>query len=78
VQVLYALNERYFLNEKGAIADIAHFALRPDHWQQTVEAVLARPGATAARLAASVSQLDALRAEVATLATSTLPEVESA
>lgn len=30
VQVLYALNERYFLNEKGAVNAVDTFPLRPD------------------------------------------------
>lgn len=36
-QVLFALNEEYLLNEKGAVALANRFALRPQDYQQRVE-----------------------------------------
>lgn len=44
VQVLFALNERYFLNEKGSLAATDSFELRPDGFGSTIAAVLGHPG----------------------------------
>ncbi|MDB9527205.1 hypothetical protein PN498_14485 [Oscillatoria sp. CS-180] len=40
-QVLFALNEEYFLNEKGAVAIANSFTLCPQDYQQQVESVFA-------------------------------------
>ncbi len=68
VQVLFALNRRYFVNEKGAVAAIESFPLRPDRFGASVDAVLAPSGAslverTAAcrRLVEAVAQLSGAR-----------------
>jgi len=66
VQVLFALNETHFINEKGAVCTAAAFALRPDGFGATVSNVLARPG-TAATLQSSVHQLRHLVADVRAL-----------
>ena len=57
VQVLFALNERYFVNEKGSVGAIASFALRPDGFAETVSSVLSRPGENPDVLTASVESL---------------------
>jgi len=44
IQVLYALNEQPFLNEKGAVAAIDSFRLRPDGFGTTVASALAQLG----------------------------------
>ena len=44
VQVLFALNKRYFVNEKGSVGAVDCFELRPPRFTQTVTEVLARPG----------------------------------
>ena len=63
VQVLFALNERYFVNEKGAIRAIDSFPLRPPEFGETVSTVLASPGASARELGTSVRLLaDLVRA----------------
>jgi predicted nucleotidyltransferase len=45
VQVLFALNRRYFLNEKGAVAAIDAFPLRPADFSAVVADVLSHTGA---------------------------------
>ncbi len=44
VQVLYALNERYFVNEKGSVAEVERMALRPARWATTVASILGASG----------------------------------
>jgi predicted nucleotidyltransferase len=60
VQVLFALNERYFVNEKGSVKATSTFPLRPDEFEETVSSVLAEPGRDPARLRASVRRLEEL------------------
>jgi predicted nucleotidyltransferase len=57
VQVLFALNETYFINEKGAVRTVDAFRLRPDHFGEIVPNVLAEPGTDAAALQRSIKQL---------------------
>ncbi|MCC7362821.1 MAG: nucleotidyltransferase domain-containing protein [Dehalococcoidia bacterium] len=64
VQVLFALNETYFLSEKGALARVDGFARKPRGFRRTVERVLAAPGRTPAALAASVAAFATLTADV--------------
>jgi predicted nucleotidyltransferase len=53
--VLYALNRRWWLNEKGALAETRSFAVAPRRFRATVASVLAgvgrEPGATARSIA---------------------------
>jgi hypothetical protein len=44
VQVIYALNERYFTNEKGSVAAADAFPLRPDGFGARVSAALGQAG----------------------------------
>jgi predicted nucleotidyltransferase len=67
VQVLYALNESYWLNEKGSIRAIDAFPLHPAEWENRVRRVLARPGDTAQALDASLAEFDALVQETRAL-----------
>ena len=60
VQVLFELNERYFVNEKGSIGAASSFALCPDGFGETVSSVLSHPGKTPDDLTASVEQFDEL------------------
>lgn len=69
VQVLYALNERFFVNEKGALAEAEAFALRPPTFGAVVRSVLSAPGTTPQALRNSIDQLMALTAEVRSLVT---------
>lgn len=60
VQVLYGLNERYFLNDKHALHDIDSFPLKPAGLVPTLKGVLAAPGASAAALSETASRLAGL------------------
>ncbi len=55
-QVLFALNERYFINEKGAMKTLESFELRPAGFGKAVADVLAQPGNNAAQLRTSIQQ----------------------
>src|SRR5579862_759819 len=68
--VLYALNRRFFLNEKGAFAESRRFALKPARFHDTVERVLGSVGATPAELSASVASFQNLAADLRRLAES--------
>lgn len=67
VQVLYALNGRYYVNEKGAVGETATFTLRPVRFTEVVHEVLAAPGATSGALQESLTKLRALVEEVKNL-----------
>lgn len=57
VQALFALNERYVINEKGSVRAIETFPLRPPGFATTVEAVLGQPGTTPQQLRESAARL---------------------
>jgi predicted nucleotidyltransferase len=64
VQVLHAASERYCLNEKGALREVASFARTPPTFGDTATRLLAAPGATPADLTASVEEARRLVASV--------------
>src|SRR5208282_4636487 len=68
--VLYALNRKFFLNEKGAFAESRRFAIKPARFHDTVAGVLGRVGTTGAELSASFDSFQSLVAELSQLATS--------
>jgi predicted nucleotidyltransferase len=68
--VLYALNRRFFLNEKGAFAESRRFAIKPARFHDTAASVLGRIGVTSTELSASVESFQGLVAELSQLATS--------
>lgn len=59
-QVLFALNERYFLNEKGSITAVEAFSTRPASFGQVVRSVLSEPGRTIDELNASLVRFSKL------------------
>jgi predicted nucleotidyltransferase len=67
VQVLFVLNERYFVNEKGSVKTVEAFPYRPDEFGETVSSVLARPGDSPDLLAQSIERLAKLVQVVETL-----------
>jgi predicted nucleotidyltransferase len=67
VQVLYAANERWFLNEKGAVEEICGFPLRPRDFGTRVRSILAGSGPEPIALSASCEQMDALIGETRAL-----------
>jgi hypothetical protein len=64
VQVLFALNERWFLNEKGAVAEAAGFPGTPPGFAAGVDAALGGLGPDPARLEAALQAMAALTATV--------------
>jgi len=58
VQVMFALNERYCINEKGALKLAATFPLCPPDFESTITDVLAHPGHTPDELSASLQRFD--------------------
>jgi hypothetical protein len=58
VQVLFALNERYVVNEKGSVEATDSLPLRPENFRETIESVLSCPGKTSKQLVASVRRLE--------------------
>lgn len=73
VQVLFALNERYFVNEKGSVSTVETFSYRPNGFGETVSSVLARPGDSPDLLAESIERLAELVRAVEALS-SRLPQ----
>lgn len=55
--VLYALNRQWLINEKGALAASRKFPICPRGFHSTIEAVMARPGATPRALARSIATM---------------------
>ncbi|HYL59180.1 MAG TPA: nucleotidyltransferase domain-containing protein [Candidatus Acidoferrales bacterium] len=66
--VLYALNRRFFMNEKGAAAESRGFDVKPPRFHETVARVLGSVGTTPTELAASVASFQSLVAELRQLA----------
>lgn len=67
VQVLYALNERYLINEKGALPGVEGLPLHPPSFTERASSVLSRPGEGADELWASLQSLRSLLDETARL-----------
>jgi predicted nucleotidyltransferase len=68
--VLYALNRKFFLNEKGAMAESRGLAIKPARFHDAVASVLGSIGTTPAEMSASVDLFQSLVAELRQLATS--------
>jgi hypothetical protein len=64
-QLLFALNDVYFVTDKGALERIEGFPLRPEGYSATVRELLGRPGTTATELDATVRRLEAISRQVA-------------
>ncbi len=67
VQVLYALNETYYISEKNLAADIDSFSIRPEKFIERVYAMLGATGTTGIQLQASLAKTEALYNEVSAL-----------
>lgn len=68
IMVLFALNRRYFVNDKTALDEIAAFPLSPPAFGDRVEALLSSVGSTPEGLEHSVGLATGLVREVAGLA----------
>ena len=64
VQVLFALNERYFVNEKASTRTVQSFAFLPDMFGETVASVLGCVGDDADALISNIHVLDGLVSDV--------------
>lgn len=63
VQVLFALNKQFFLNEKGSVDLVETFALKPKDFAARVHTVLGNVGHTAKELAERLEQFAELAEE---------------
>lgn len=64
VQVLFAANRRYFVNEKGSLAATDAFRLVPPRFSGRVKRILSGPGSRPAQLESSLAKMAALVREV--------------
>lgn len=67
VQVLYALNETYYLSEKTLATDLRSFRLQADRFLERITPLLGTPGTTSAQLQEAVAQTEELYHELAML-----------
>jgi hypothetical protein len=67
VQALFALNERYWLHEKGSIASIDELDTKPEHFGDRVRTVLGGLGNEPSELTASLHRTAEILAEVEVL-----------
>jgi hypothetical protein len=66
-QVLFALNETYFVTDKGALERIDRFPVKPGGYSAAVRAILAHPGGTPGELLATVQRLEEIHHQVTAL-----------
>jgi predicted nucleotidyltransferase len=67
LQVLFALNQEYWLNEKGAVAIANNFAIKPARFQSRVDEIFTVLHKTPTSINRSVALLQALSAEISDL-----------
>ena len=67
VQVLYALNETYFISDKRLYTHEQHFAIKPAHFTESIDSILSAIGHNQSELAATLSATGDLLAEMRTL-----------
>lgn len=67
LQVLFALNEQPWLNEKGAVAMAESFPRRPPRLRARLEAAFTRLAADGDAIRAAIDDLDALEGDLAAL-----------
>ncbi len=66
-QVLFALNEEYLLNEKGAVAIANDFEICPQNYQQRVESVFSLLSESAKSIADAITIIEEIEHNVETL-----------
>lgn len=64
IQVLYAINDRYFLSDKAVMLDVSTFAKQPIRFMARLNDVLGYPGQTQHALRESLNRLTALWQDV--------------
>ena len=67
IQVLYAINETYYLSEKKLAADLSSFSLRPENFLERIYTLLGATGTTSAQLQESLRKTETLYSELSTL-----------
>ncbi len=67
VQVLFALNETYFMNEKGAVSTADSFSIKPPSFSSRITGILSRPGELSDALQARVDEMASLISETSFL-----------
>jgi len=67
VQVLYALNETYYLSEKRLATDLSAFAILPECFLERIYQLLGTPGITSEQLQNSLALTEMLYSEVVDL-----------
>jgi hypothetical protein len=67
VQVLYALNETYYISEKQLARDVAAFGVLPERFLERVYAILGKVGIGSERLQEALKEVEALYDDVARL-----------
>ncbi len=73
VLVLYALNQRFFINEKNAFIESEHFALQPSNLHREVDRILASIGNSPEVLTRSVTTMCAVAADLRTFCAEKFP-----
>src|SRR5580704_1303715 len=68
--VLYALNRKFYLNEKGVFIESRGFSIKPPHFHDTVASVLGNVGTTPEQMSTSIVSFQNLAEELRQLATS--------
>jgi hypothetical protein len=63
VQILYALNETYYLSEKKLEADLDSFSIRPPNFLERIYPLLGATGTTNAQLQESLAKTEVLYEE---------------
>jgi hypothetical protein len=74
--VLYALNRRFYLNEKGAFLECTRFEIRPAQFHARAGKLLAAIGSDASALAASVDAMREVHRDLALLCRNEMPGAE--
>lgn len=68
VQVLYAINETYYLSEKSLSMDLRSFNLQPENFLERIHTLLGATGTSSTQLQASILQTETLYNEITSLA----------
>ena len=66
-QVIFALNETYFINEKGSIQMANSFAIRPNKFGEEVNKIMATIGDNAGKLLLNIKKFESLVNEIKNL-----------
>lgn len=69
LQVLFALNEQYWLNEKGAVALADTFPVRPEHLRSRIERAFTLLAADRPSLEAAIAALEEVQHDMDRLVT---------